>query len=122
MVLAPSIFFISQAFAANHATLTYDTLEVTGPGKFTLKLKDIVAVEWVEVVPELSGTGGFSLGLVKKGNFIRKSDQVKVRVIKNQETKFIHLTTKGLEVYFNLDDAAETEAVFTELSKLNDLE
>ncbi len=117
LVLAPSIFFSSQAFVGNTAAIENGKLKVTGPGKFVLALEDIETLEWIQELPKLSGTGGFSLGWVKKGNFIRKSDQKSVRIIKNEATRFIHLTTEKMEFYFNLDNAEATDKVYRQLSE-----
>ncbi len=115
LVLAPSVFFLSRAFAATTAQIIDQKLVVTGPGSFELPLDEIEEIGQVQQLPELSGTGGLSLGLIKKGNFIRASDQAAVRVIKNRDTDFVHLVTKGKEVYFNLKSRKETEELYKAL-------
>jgi hypothetical protein len=59
LVLAPSVFFISQAFSDNHIYIENQRLKITGPGKFQLHVDDIDSVAWVRDLPELGGTGGF---------------------------------------------------------------
>lgn len=115
LVLAPSFFFLSKAFSSNRAVLDQGMLEINGPGGIDLRLDEISELEWVEQLPELAGTPGFSLGLIKKGNFIRAEDEVEVRVIKNQENGFIHLYTERGEVYFNLNSEEDTRALYADL-------
>jgi hypothetical protein len=122
LVLAPSVFFLSRAFAGTKAELMEGKLVVTGPGSFELPLEDIKEINWVEAMPELSGTGGFSLGWVKKGDFIRSSDKESVRIIKNREAGFIHLITTGKEIYFNLDTETGTHRLLEKLKAARSLD
>lgn len=115
IVLAPSVFFLSRAFAGIEVELIEDKLVLTGPGSFELSMEDVKEIEWVESLPEISGTGGFSLGWIKKGDFIRSSDQESIRIIKNRDTGFIHLITTGKEIYFNLDTDTGTQLLLEEL-------
>lgn len=117
LVLSPSFFFISRAFGGNSATLKDDSLELSGPGGFKVALADIDSVALLADMPETAGTGGFSLGLIKKGDFIRKSDNKTVRIIKNQDDDFIYLQTPQHEIYFNLNDETENRQLFTDLQK-----
>lgn len=115
VVLAPSIFFVSQAFSGNSAKINGDQLEISGPGGLNIFLSDIENLEMVDKLPETSGTGGFALGLIKKGNFIRSSDQEEIRLIKNGDGPYIHLTSKRGELYFDLESYTETEKIYEEL-------
>jgi hypothetical protein len=74
-----------------------------------------VRLSWLEELPELAGTPGFSLGLVKKGNFIRAEDGAEIRVIRNEERGFIYLNTERGEIYFNLKSEEETRALYSDL-------
>lgn len=115
VVLLPSIFFLSKAFGSNSASVENGKLVITGAGGVTIPLEEIQTVEEVEQLPELSGTGGFSLGFIKKGKFIRTSDQQTVRVIKNNDHYFLHLITEEEEVYFNLDSKVDTQKILEKL-------
>ncbi len=115
VVLLPSVFFVSRAFKSNRATVENDQLIISGAGGLAIPLQEIQGVKTVAELPELGNTGSFSLGLIKKGNFIRTSDQEKVRVIKNGEGPFIHLETTQGEIYFNLDSRDETREILTTL-------
>ena len=115
LVLTPSFFFLSKAFSSNRVILNDQTLEVSGPGGLDIPLSDIHELQWLEDLPELSGTPGFSLGLIKKGNFIRASDGMEIRVIKNGERGFIHLQTERGEVYLNLPSIEDTRSLYSDL-------
>lgn len=115
LVLTPSVFFISKAFSSNRAVLDKEVLEISGPGGLDIRLADISELEWVDDLPELSGTPGFSLGFIKKGNFIRTEDELEVRIIRNQDYGFIHLITERGEIYFNLSSEEDTRAVYSDL-------
>ena len=93
-------------------------LEITGAGGLEVNVSDFESLELTSALPELSGTGGYSFGLVKKGNFIRTSDKATVRVIKNNDEQFIHYTTADMEVYFSLSSKEQTMALFQELSEV----
>lgn len=112
VVLLPSLFFVSRAFGGNDAQVEDGKLTISGAGGVEVALSEIDAAEMVEQLPELSGTEGFSLGLIKKGDFIRTADQKKVRVVKNRDEGFIHVTTAKDEMYFNLGSERETREVF----------
>ncbi len=101
----------------NTVELKEGTLEINGAGGLETKVSDFESLELVTALPELGGTGGFSLGLVKKGNFIRTSDQAMVRVIKNDDQQFIHYTTSTMDVYFSLSNKEQTLKLFQELSE-----
>jgi hypothetical protein len=115
IVLMPSFFFLSKAFSSNRVELNNRVLDISGPGGLELPLSEISEVSWVEEMPELAGTPGFSLGLVKKGNFIRAEDGKEVRVMRNGESGFIHLHTDRGEVYFNLKSEEDTRALYSDL-------
>lgn len=115
VVLLPSIFFLSKAFSSNSASVENSKLIITGAGGVAIPLEKIQTIKEVEQLPELSGTGGFSLGFIKKGKFIRTSDQQTVRVIKNSDRYFLHLITEEEEVYFNLGSKADTERILEQL-------
>ena len=119
IVLLPSFFFLSKAFSSNKATLTSTSLEISGPGGLDLPLSEINTIEWQDELPELNGTPGFSLGLVKKGNFIRAEDGLEIRLMRNGERGFIHLTTERGEVYFNLKSSEETLSLYQDLLSAN---
>lgn len=117
LVLSPSFFFLSRAFGGNTATLEENKLDVDGAGAFEVSLSDIDSVALLQDLPELRGTGGFSLGWVKKGDFIRESDLETVRIVKNQDKDFIYLKTDAYEVYFNLSDEEENRQLFKDLQR-----
>lgn len=122
VVLAPSFFFLSRAFGSNDAYLEDDRLKVTGAGGFQVLWDDIDEVEMRDVLPETRNSGSFSLGLVKKGNFVRVSDQKEIRVIKNAELGFIHLQTGIGEIYMNLSAEEETRELYQQLKAKLDQE
>ncbi len=115
IVLMPSFFFLSKAFSSNRAVLDNGILIISGPGGLELPLSEVSEVTWLDELPELAGTPGFSLGLVKKGNFIRAEDGKEVRVMRNGESGFIYLTTERGEVYFNLKSEEGTRALYRNL-------
>ena len=115
IVLLPSFFFLSKAFSSNRAVLDNGVLDISGPGGLELPLSEVSEVTWVDELPELAGTPGFSLGLVKKGNFIRAEDGMEIRVMSNTEKGFIHLKTERGEVYFNLKSSEETRSLYRDL-------
>lgn len=116
LVLLPSIFFLSRAFSGNSASIEKGKLVVTGPGGFEKELEDISRIEVINGLPELSGTGGFSLGLIKKGNFIRAKDNKEVRLVKNSEELYIHLVDdREMEAYLSLGSKKETRSLYSEL-------
>lgn len=117
LVLSPSFFFLSRAFGGNTATLEEKKLDVDGAGAFEVGLSDIDSVALLQDLPELRGTGGFSLGWVKKGDFIRESDLETVRIVKNQDKDFIYLKTDAYEVYFNLSNEEENRQLFKDLQR-----
>lgn len=117
LVLSPSFFFLSRAFGGNSATLTEGKLDVDGAGAFEISLRKVDTVALLESLPVLKGTGGFALGWVKKGDFIRESDLETVRVVKNQDKDFIYLKTDAHEVYFNLSDEVENRQLFKDLQQ-----
>ncbi len=112
LVLLPSIFFLSKAFSGSTAQMENGILKITGAGAIEIILEDVQVAELQEELPETNGTGGFSLGIVKKGNFIRSSDSQQIRIIKNASTPFIHLKTEKQELYFNLENPDLTKALF----------
>tara|TARA_R110000850_G_scaffold7745_11_gene28457 strand:+ start:380 stop:763 length:384 start_codon:yes stop_codon:yes gene_type:complete len=116
VVLFPSFFFLSKAFSSNDIYVEENELIIKGAGGVEIHKDDITSIEVIAELPELSGTGGMSLGLIKKGNFIRASDQKEVRVVKNGDGHFIHLTTETMEVYFNLKTELETEGVLSQIN------
>lgn len=116
VVLLPSIFFISRAFGNNSISLKDDKLSISGAGGVEIPFHEIDSMVVVKNLPELNGTGGISLGIIKKGNFLRASDGKRIRVVKNSATHFIHLYSKDVELYFNLDSEKETDAVFQKLT------
>jgi hypothetical protein len=115
VVLAPSVFFLSRAFGSNSVSLEDDRLKVTGAGGFQVLWEDIDEVKMVDDLPETRNSGSFSLGLIKKGNFIRVSDEKEIRVIKNADRNFIHLETGIGEIYMNLNAEEETRGLYQEL-------
>lgn len=115
IVLLPSFFFLSKAFSSNRTLLDNGVLDISGPGGLELPLSEVSEVSWLEELPELSGTPGFSLGLVKKGNFIRAEDGMEVRVMRNGDRGFIYLNTDRGEIYFNLKSEEETRALYSDL-------
>ncbi len=116
VVLFPSFFFLSKAFSSNDIYVEENELIIKGAGGLEIHKDDISSIEVIAELPELSGTGGMSLGLIKKGNFIRASDQKEVRVVKNGDGHFIHLTTETIEVYFNLKTELETEGILSQIN------
>ncbi len=116
VVLLPSFFFLSKAFSSNDIYVENEELIIKGAGGLEIHKDDITSIEVVKDLPELSGTGGMSLGLIKKGNFIRESDQKQIRVVKNGDGHYIHLTTEKMEVYFNLKTEMETEGILSQLN------
>ncbi len=119
LVLTPSFFFLSQAFSSNRAVLEDGMLEITGPGGLELQLEEIHELEWVASLPDLAGTPGFSLGLIKKGNFIRAHDEMEVRVIKNNDAGFIRMQTDRGEIYLNLNNEADTKSLYSDLLSIS---
>ena len=115
MVLSPSFFFLGRAFADNTALVENGALELSGPGSFKVALADVDSLELINALPETAGTGGFSLGLIKKGNFVRKSDQRSIRLVKNNDEAFIYLRAEGEEYYFSLASAAATKEMYQTL-------
>lgn len=115
LVMMPSFFFLSRAFSSNRAVLDEGTLDISGPGGLELPLSEVSEVSWLEELPDLAGTPGFSLGLIKKGNFIRAADGMEIRVIRNADQGFIHLNTEIGEIYFNLKSEEETRALYRDL-------
>ncbi|MDZ7847953.1 MAG: hypothetical protein U5L96_15040 [Owenweeksia sp.] len=115
LVLSPSFFFLSRAFAANEAVIKEQRLHIEGPGGVDVNLAAIKRVSWMTELPELQGTGGFSLGLIKKGNFIRASDKAEVRVIKNDEAGYIYLRTEIGDIYLSLSSEKKTRTLFNQL-------
>ena len=101
----------------NQVELKDDQLEITGAGGMTVNITEIESLELVSELPELSGTGGFSLGLIKKGNFIRSIDQAKVRVIKNSDGKFIVFKYNDQDVYLSLSNSEQTMELYQGLSE-----
>ncbi len=116
VVLLPSFFFLSKAFSSNDIYVENNELIIKGAGGLEIHQDDISSIEVVAELPELSGTGGMSLGLIKKGNFIREADQKEVRVVKNGDGHYIHLTTEKMEVYFNLKTELETEGILSQIN------
>lgn len=117
LVLSPSLFFLSRAFSGNTAELNAQKLTVSGPGGFEVALADVDSLAQIDTLPETAGTGGFALGWIKKGDFIRKSDKRKIRVVKNQEKDFIYLKARGYEIYFNLEEPSATQNLYTDLAR-----
>ena len=117
LVLSPSFFFLSRAFGGNSATLSESKLDVDGAGAFEVNLNDIDSLALIQNLPALKGTGGFTLGWIKKGDFIRESDLETIRVVKNQDADFIYLKTADFEIYFNLSDDAENKKLFQDLQQ-----
>lgn len=115
VVLAPSFFFLSRAFSSNSVSFEEERLKVSGAGGFQVLWQDIDAVEMVDALPETRNSGSFSLGLIKKGNFIRVSDEKEVRVIKNADQNFIHLQTGIGEIYMNLNSEEATAQLYDQL-------
>ncbi len=116
VVLLPSFFFLSKAFSSNDIYVEENKLIIKGAGGLEINKDDITNIEVIAELPELGGTGGMSLGLIKKGNFIRASDQKEVRVVKNGDGHYIHLTTDEMEVYFNLKTELETEGILSQIN------
>lgn len=115
VVLLPSVFFLSKAFNNNSIKIQDEKLVVTGAGGLELALDDIERIEVIKDLPELNGTGGFSLGLIKKGKFIRASDQKKVHVLKNGDGYYLHIITKDQEIYLNTESELGTEGLLSQL-------
>lgn len=116
VVLSPSFFFLSRAFGPNRATLDEGSLSLSGPGSFKLRLYDIDSLNFINQLPQLAGSSGFSLGWIKKGDFIRKRDRATIRLVKNRESGFIFLRSEqGEAYYFNLADSADTGALYRDL-------
>ncbi len=116
VVLMPSIFFLTKAFSSNAAKTEGSRLEITGAGGFEVAYADIDSLQLVDELPDLAGTGGFSLGWIKKGNFIRRADQKEIRVVKNDEGPFIFLVDGEFEAYFNLSAAAATQNLYNKIA------
>jgi hypothetical protein len=117
LVLCPSFFFLSRAFSGNRAELGPAKLELSGPGGFEVAIADIDSLALIDSLPETTGTGGFALGWIKKGDFIRKSDNRKIRLVKNQEQDFIYLRARGYEIYFNLEEPSATQNLYQDLEQ-----
>lgn len=118
LVLLPSFFFLSRAFSSSSAEVSEGKLIVSGAGGFEKELDKLAELNTVDQLPELQGTGGFSLGWIKKGNFIRKSDQEEIRVVKNDDHYFLHLIDKsGKEAYLNLSSAEDTRSLQEEIER-----
>jgi hypothetical protein len=115
LVLSPSFFFLGRAFADNMAQLEEGQLELSGPGAFSVALADVDSLSLTDTLPQTAGTGGFALGWIKKGNFIRQSDQKQVRILKNSATPFIYLRAQEEEYYFSLSSPEGTQQLYRQL-------
>lgn len=118
VVLFPLVFFLTMAMGSNNMALTESELTIEGAGGLDIPFTDISKAELIDVLPDVTNAGSFSLGLVKKGNFQRVSDGEIVRVIKNNSTTWIHLFTDRQEVYFNLSSDDETKAFYQKLQTI----
>lgn len=115
VVLFPTLFFLSMAISTNQVSIDEEKLSIEGAGGVEIKFEDISKMELIDELPEVTNAGSFSLGLIKKGNFQRVNDGEIVRVIRNDESPWIHMFTTNQEIYFNLSDTEQTKSVFTML-------
>jgi hypothetical protein len=118
-ILIPVAFVFYSIFTFQELKIEEDKFEVGGFFGYEIPIEQIDTIMLLDVMPNLWASGGLEYGEVKKGNFVRGSDQKRVQVAVHHEDLYIKMVTKDFQIYFyNAERIRDTKMLYDKLQKI----